>query len=198
MKCKLLVSVALLLALTACGSATTAGYGYEMAETEEAEAVLEVEEVQEETATVVEVVPEIQVEEETDSVVSLPDLGSGTDSTVLEIGEKLFITQINDMYYNFQDYADKTIIVEGMYALFVNGEGGSYPGVYRLGPGCCGNDGWGGFMLYYDGELPQENDWIRVTGTPELVKDEKGYSSLFLHVSSLVIMDERGAEFVPD
>ncbi len=198
MKHKLIFLAVFLLLLTGCGSATTAGYGYELAEPEDVETVQEVEEVQEEPPTGVEVVPEIQVEEEPDSVVSLPDLGSGEDSTVLEIGEKLFITQINDMYYNFQDYEDKTIIVEGMYALFVNGEGGSYPGVYRLGPGCCGNDGWGGFMLYYDGELPQENDWIRVTGTPELVKDEKGYSSLFLHVSSLVIMDERGAEFVPD
>lgn len=115
---------------------------------------------------------------------------------VLEIGEKMFLTQINDIYNNFELYQDKTIIVEGMYALFYAPDGAvESPGVYRRGPGCCGNDGWGGFMLRYDGELPAENDWIRVTGTPELVKDGY-YANLYLNVSSLEIKEERGAEFV--
>lgn len=114
----------------------------------------------------------------------------------LEIGEKMFLTQINDMYYNFDDYKDKTIIVEGMYARFYTWDGsGTTPVVYRNGPGCCGNDGWGGFLLKYDGEYPNENDWIRVTGTPELVEDGS-YLNLYLNVTSLEIKTERGAEFV--
>ncbi len=119
------------------------------------------------------------------------------DPNVIEISEEVFIAQINDIYYNFECYADKTIVVEGMYSVFYAwDEQLSCPGVYRNGPGCCGNDGWGGFMLNYDGDLPQDNDWIRVTGTPELVTAYDGYVDLFLNVTSLEVLDVRGAEFV--
>ena len=119
------------------------------------------------------------------------------DTTVLEIGEKMFLTQINDIYYNFDDYKDKTIIVEGMYALFYSwDEDQKVPVVYRNGPGCCGNDGWGGFLLKYDGQFPNENDWICVTGTPELETTESGYMNLNLNVTSIEVKTERGAEFV--
>ena len=65
------------------------------------------------------------------------------DKNSLEISEKMFITQINDIYFNFDDYKDKTITVEGMYTLFYSPDGKeSAPVVYRKGPGCCGNDGW--------------------------------------------------------
>ena len=37
-----------------------------------------------------------------------------TDSDTLEIGEKMFLTQINDIYNNFDLYKDKTVIVEGI------------------------------------------------------------------------------------
>ena len=122
--------------------------------------------------------------------------GESAEGDVLEIGEKMFLTQINDMYYNFDHYKDKTIIVEGMYAQFYSWDGSeTAPVVYRKGPGCCGNDGWGGFLLKYDGEYPNENDWIRVTGTPELV-EEGYYLNLYLNVTSLEVKTERGAEFV--
>ena len=41
-----------------------------------------------------------------------------SDENTLVIGEKLFITQINEMYYNIENYEDKTIVVEGMYGIF--------------------------------------------------------------------------------
>lgn len=115
---------------------------------------------------------------------------------MLEIGEKMFLTQISDMYCNFDRYKDKTIIVEGMYAQFYSWDGSeTAPVVYRNGPGCCGNDGWGGFLLKYDGEFPNENDWIRVTGHPELVT-EGYYTNLYINVASLEVKAERGTEFV--
>ena len=84
------------------------------------------------------------------------------DADILEIGEKMFLTQIDDIYFYFDDYKDKTIIVEGMYSLFYSAEGvKDTPVVFRYGPGCCGNDGWGGFLLNYDGAYPEENEWIR-------------------------------------
>ena len=45
------------------------------------------------------------------------------------------------------------------------------------------------------GEFPNENDWIRVTGHPELVT-EGYYTNLYLNVASLEVKAERGTEFV--
>lgn len=119
------------------------------------------------------------------------------EGDILEIKEKLFITQINDMYYNFESYKDKTVIVEGMFTEMVSFDGkNKYPAVYRLGPGCCGNDGWGGFLLDYKKAFPKYDDWIRVTGKPVLEKTSDGYDNLYLKVISLEVKTERGAEFV--
>lgn len=125
-----------------------------------------------------------------------PSFSTSGEEDVLVIGEKMFLTQIDDIYINFENYKDKTVVVEGMYTLFFNQDGvRDTPAVYRRGPGCCGNDGWGGFLLKYDGEFPADNDWIRVTGTPELVENDY-FQDLYLNVTNIEILEERGAEFV--
>ena len=122
---------------------------------------------------------------------------ASSDGDVMEISEKMFLSQINDIYFNFDLYEDKTIVVEGMYNNFYALDGVTqFPVVYRRGPGCCGNDGWGGFYLRYEGEAPQTDQWIRVTGKPVMENDDKGYPMLFLHVTSIEPMEEPGAEFV--
>lgn len=120
-----------------------------------------------------------------------------SDKNTLLIGEKLFITQINDMYYNIETYQEKTVIIEGMYTLFKDEE--TYPDgvplIFRYGPGCCTNDGWGGFFLNYGGEMPKENDWIRVTGKPKIVINGY-YHDLYLDVERIEVLAQRGAETV--
>lgn len=126
-----------------------------------------------------------------------PPIADASPLEVLEIGEKMFWAQIDDIYFNFDDYKDVEIIVEGMYIeLSVSNDDYMTPSIYRRGPGCCGNDGQGGFLLHYDGERPAENEWIKVTGTPELVPSEYGFDILYLNVISFEIKEERGAEFV--
>lgn len=114
----------------------------------------------------------------------------------LYIREKMFITQINDIFYNIDEYKDKTIAVEGMFRIFPGVDGQpDIPVVFRNGPGCCGNDGWAGFLLHYDGEYPAIDEWILVKGKPEIVQTDL-YMQLYLNVTSLEIKKERGAEFV--
>lgn len=121
---------------------------------------------------------------------------NANDEEVLEIPERMFLTQIEDIRLNFDEYEGKTIIVEGMYTHLYSWDGkNTAPVVYRRGPGCCGNDAWGGFLLKYDGEYPEENAWIRVTGTPELIK-EGFFHNLYLNVTSIEVKEERGLEFV--
>lgn len=119
------------------------------------------------------------------------------DPDILEISEKMFLAQINDIYFNFDDYKNKTIIVEGLFSSFTSRDGTrKVPVIYRYGPGCCDNDGWGGFLLEYAGKLPNENDWIRVTGTPERITTPEGYTNLVLNVISIEVKTNRGKELV--
>lgn len=142
------------------------------------------------------------------------------DNNTIVIGEKLYLTQIDDIYNNFQRYVDKTIVVEGMLGNFTEWDDSfSNPVVFRNGPGCCGNDGWGGFFLSdmevkangesylysYKGEEDIElDDWIKVTGKPELYQgtDTEGTKKyyLFLAVDKIENFKDnhRGADYVPN
>ena len=66
--------------------------------------------------------------------------------------------------------------------------------VYRFGPGCCENDGWGGFFLN-DGEGPEENEWIEVQGTPRIVQGSCA-KWLYLKIIRLTMNEERRVETV--
>ena len=116
--------------------------------------------------------------------------------TLIEIREKMFMTQISDIYYNFDEYADKIIKVEGIFGQEESMIDDSLLNtVFRYGPGCCGNDGWGGFYLIYEGVYPEIDAWIEVTGTVELEQSEQ-YTMMYLRVNSLEEKEERGAEYV--
>lgn len=115
---------------------------------------------------------------------------------VLEIREKMFIAQCNDVYLNPQEYMGKAIKLEGIYDKYTDVEGGkAYNYVIRYGPGCCGNDGTAGFEFLYDGDLPELGDWIEAIGTVETVT-ENDYEYVVLRLSSLRVLTTRGAEFV--
>lgn len=79
------------------------------------------------------------------------------------VGDKRYMTQINDWYMNFRDYKNKTVIIEGYY-LAING----HHFVGRNGPTCPYCTGG-----YVDFEFTSDQDfsgyepastWIRVYG----------------------------------
>ena len=116
---------------------------------------------------------------------------------VVELTEKMYVTYLNEIYANTQDYLGRTIRLQGMFtAIFYEPTDTTYYYVYRIGPGCCGNDGsMAGFEFTWDGEMPNENDWIEVTGVLGEYEID-GLSYLTLNASSVNIMKERGAENV--
>jgi zinc transport system permease protein len=125
---------------------------------------------------------------------------------VIEIKEKMFIAQTNDVYLNAEDYAGKTIKLEGLFKS-ENYEGRLYRYVLRYGPGCCGNDGNAGFEVAWEPrtprnpgltlkmQYPNQDDWVQAVGTLESY-EEDGYPYLYIALKSLTVLDERGAEFV--
>lgn len=123
-----------------------------------------------------------------------------TDVEVTEITEKLFSQQIDYIYFNPSDYIGTTISYEGMYDLVESGYSEEtyefLPCVYRFGPGgCCGNDSLVGFEINWNGEEPEANAWVRVTGEIDYT-DHWGMQYLILNVTSLEVLDERGEEYV--
>ncbi len=121
---------------------------------------------------------------------------SNKDSDIVEIKEKMFITQIYDIYLNTDDYMDKKIQLEGFYDESYDEQTmKTYKYIIRKSPGCCGNDGVAGFEFIWDGECPKANDWLKIIGIIEIVK-ENGNEYLHLKADTLEVLEKRGAEFV--
>ena len=115
---------------------------------------------------------------------------------VVEISERLFIAQTNDIYINTEDYLGKTIKYEGIFkTMYWQQEDKTIAYVIRYGPGCCGYDGEAGFEVVWDGAWPEEDDWCEVVGVLEEYEVD-GYLYLRLELSSLTVLQQRGAEFV--
>lgn len=118
------------------------------------------------------------------------------EGDIVEIKEKLFIAQTNDIYLNPEDYLGKTIKYEGIFdSFYYEPAGETYYYVIRYGPGCCGYDANPGFEVAWPGEYPEPNDWVEATGILELY-EEDGYPYLRICLSSLETLDKRGAEYV--
>lgn len=127
---------------------------------------------------------------------------SDSDNTIVEIGEKMFIAQTNDVYLNAEDYLGKTIKLEGLFKKEqYDGTDAAYCFVLRYGPGCCGNDGNAGFEVAWDDSYtlkpsyPNTDDWVEATGELKYY-EEDGYPYLYIALSSLNVLDKRGAEYV--
>jgi uncharacterized membrane protein YcgQ (UPF0703/DUF1980 family) len=131
---------------------------------------------------------------------------------LIEIREKMFIAQINDIYLNPEDYLGKTLVYEGLFDSYLYPETGvTYRYVIRYGPGCCGTDGNAGFEVSWDDappaqsgdpakgltlrKYPKKNDWVEVRGVLKAY-DEDGFEYLHIVLSSLKVLDVRGAEYV--
>ena len=118
------------------------------------------------------------------------------ETEVFEIRERMFIQQCNDITFNTDEYLGKTVRLEGMYRTFrfpIGGVEETVHYVYRNAPGCCGNDGMAGFMVFpEDCSIPEQYAWVEATGKVEVTER----NMVALRLSGLKVMDKRGAEFV--
>ncbi|GHT52374.1 hypothetical protein FACS1894106_0960 [Spirochaetia bacterium] len=127
---------------------------------------------------------------------------STVEKTVIEIKEKMFIAEVNDVYLNSEDYIGKTIKLEGLFKAeqFVE-NAPPYCFVLRYGPGCCGSDGNAGFEVAWNEQMaaiktyPNVDDWVEAVGVLKTY-EEDSYPYLYLALSELNVLDKRGAEYV--
>ena len=113
---------------------------------------------------------------------------------VIEINERMFVTQITDIYINPDEYSGKTIMLEGIFGISRFNDV-TYLSVFRNSPGCCGDDGMVGFNVIWEGEYPNNNDWVKAVGVLEIV-EANGTMNFRLNLSALTVLPNRGAEFV--
>ena len=119
--------------------------------------------------------------------------GNNTEN-IIEIREKMFITQTNDIYLNPAEYLGKKIRYEGIYHEYYYPESDErLCSVFRFGPGCCGTDGYAGFEVKWNGTIPEDNAWVEVTG---ILNEDKTNGYLYLNVLTLKEKNARGKEFV--
>jgi uncharacterized membrane protein YcgQ (UPF0703/DUF1980 family) len=119
---------------------------------------------------------------------------------VIEIKEKMFIGQTNDIYLNPDDYLGKTIKLEGMFKIedFPWQERPLYY-VLRYGPGCCGYDGSAGFEVLWDNSInrnyPNDDDWVEAVGILRAFDGDIN-NGIYIALTQLTVLQKRGAEFV--
>ena len=113
------------------------------------------------------------------------------DRDTLVIGERFFVNQVFEIFFNHQQYIGRTIQYEGMFRAIPLDERHFFV-VYRHMLGCCGEEDIIGFEVILGDIAPfPDNTWVEVTGTLEMYG---GF--LVVRAASIVEMDERGAEFV--
>jgi zinc transport system permease protein len=125
--------------------------------------------------------------------------GGRAKDALVEIKEKMFLAQTNDVYLNPAEYMGKTLKLEGIFKREQYGEK-AYCFVLRYGPGCCGSDGNAGFEVSWDttqaeGNYPNTDDWVQATGTLQRYEEE-GAPYLYIALTELKKLDKRGAEYV--
>ena len=124
------------------------------------------------------------------------DYKDDKSKNIIEIKEKMFISQVNDIYINKEDYLGKTIKIEGIFSeYYYDVTDKTYYYVMRYGPGCCGDDGNVGFEVLWEQTYPKLNDWVEAVGVLELYQ-EMDSEYLRLRLTSLKVLDERGTEYV--
>lgn len=127
------------------------------------------------------------------AAISIFTLCACGNQEAIKITEDKYVYWVNKIYGNPVIYMDKTITLEGAYTKQVDKQDGkTYTYVYRIGPGCCGNDGaLCGFPFMFNGTLPQENDWIYVEGELSTYTTG-GTTKICLKASKVETKTERG------
>lgn len=125
----------------------------------------------------------------------------------IKIMENVYVDYINDIYLDSNKYIGKTIEIEGMFTKLKDENSKNHLYVYRMADvsehrhdeeNCkYGNEDnhevevMCGLEFRYKGNIPEENDWIKVVG-----KLEEYDGNLSINADSIKIMKNRGLEKV--
>jgi hypothetical protein len=125
-----------------------------------------------------------------------------TPQGIMEIRERMFATQVRDIYLNANNNLGRTISLEGIFKVWPANEEALYYVIRYFQDGCC--DGMAGFEVKwaqttFDAsdavQYPADDSWVEATGI--LKEYERNFTKyLYLELSSLTVLDIRGVEVV--
>lgn len=128
-------------------------------------------------------------------ILSLSLLVGCSKDDIITPSDKMFLSEVMNIYYNVDEYLGKTIKYEGiMKSSYVETTDTTYYMVIRYGPGCCGDDENVGFEVLWDNEYPPDDAWVEAIGTISIIEEE-GIEFLVVELDSLIELEERGQEY---
>lgn len=115
-----------------------------------------------------------------------------TTVSTIKLTDNTFVRKLDDIQTNYKKYENKEITYEG----FIYIQNGTFM-VARM-YNCCGTDSYlMGLECKYDGQTPNVNEWVKVTGTLAIGKDETTNEEYpYINVTNLEVMQERGNDRV--
>ena len=121
------------------------------------------------------------------------------DENILYISERFFAIQMTEIHFNTDEFIGRTIRYEGMFrTLYWEAASEYFHMVYRYIAGCCSPQEPTGLEVYLNDIEPfADNAWVEVTGVLERF-NANGQDFLRLDVISILELEERGMEFVPN
>ena len=129
-------------------------------------------------------------------ILVLLSVGCADREEVVEIEGRFFLTQVNHIRRNSDDYIGRTVQYEGMFRSFYWPATGLFHMVHRHTLGCCGYDGIVGFEVDLGDIEPFPDDaWVEVIGVLTQC-EEDNRRTLRVIVTSITEVDERGEEVV--
>jgi len=121
------------------------------------------------------------------------------DAKVIEIGERMFVTQINDIYLNAREYLGKPVKLEGIFKIDHSNEEPFFYVIRYFYDECCGIDNMAGFEVrglgLSDGIFPDDDSWVEAFGILRELTAER-QKTLYIELSSLNVLAVRGNEHV--
>ena len=115
---------------------------------------------------------------------------------VYQVEEARFITQISEINNNKSYFNGQLVRIEGFVHQFEDLEGNIRTSVSRNVPACCTEGETRGFILNYNGKLPDVNEWVEVMGILILETINYNMEVLVIDVERVILKEVRGLEFV--
>lgn len=132
-------------------------------------------------------------------VVSTPALNTDTneeeshnDNTPITIQDDTFVTQMEDIFINLDDYIGKTVTFEG-FVMPLDEEEKQY-GITRFYEQDHGDHSHTllvGLVCSYDGTWPAQDTWVEVTVAIDKAESEDGVTPIGI-IQELIVKEERG------
>lgn len=112
------------------------------------------------------------------------------EEQIITVKESVFMEMMNDIYINYKEYENKIVSYEGFMHYFDDMT------IVARKYYCCGYDAYLiGLECVSEGELPEDNEWVKVEGVIGLKEEIDGIYP-YLDITNIQVLETRGQETI--